>query len=150
MNPSLFYRETSRYYKKYQKRWLWVVSSQVCLLQGGRAMSEAQGDNFSMREPEPAEQKNRESGAKQSGTLPEINFSSFILSLGSSALYHFGEIPDPVSGAKQRNLDLARQTIDILVVLRDKTTGNLSDDEEQLLESLLHDLQMRYVQEREK
>ena len=114
-------------------------------------MTETQGDNFSMREPEQsAEQKNRESSAKNSGALPEINFSSFILSLGSSALYHFGEIPDPVSGAKQRNLDLARQTIDILVVLRDKTTGNLSDDEEQLLESLLHDLQMRYVQEREK
>jgi hypothetical protein len=114
-------------------------------------MSEAQGDNFTMREPEQtAEQQNRESGAKQSGALPEINFSSFILSLGSSALYHFGEIPDPVSGAKQRNIGLARQTIDILVVLRDKTTGNLSDDEEQLLESLLHDLQMRYVQERDK
>ena len=94
--------------------------------------------------------KNRSQAAKQSGTLPEINFSSFILSLGSSALYHFGEIPDPVSGAKQRNLDLARQTIDILVVLRDKTTGNLNDDEAKLLESLLHDLQMRYVQERKK
>ena len=114
-------------------------------------MSEAQGDNFTMRDPEQsAEQQNKESGAKQPGALPEINFSSFILSLGSSALYHFGEIPDPVSGAKQRNLDLARQTIDILVVLRDKTTGNLSDEEAQLLESLLHDLQMRYVQERDK
>jgi len=114
-------------------------------------MTEAQGDNFTMRDPEQsAEQKNRGSGAKQSGALPEINFSSFILSLGSSALYHFGEIPDPVSGAKQRNIGLARQTIDILVVLRDKTTGNLSDDEARLLESLLHDLQMRYVQERDK
>ena len=112
-------------------------------------MSEAKGDNFVMREPEQSsEQYNGESSTKQSGALPEINFSSFILSLGSSALFHFGEIPDPVSGAKQRNLDLARQTIDILVVLRDKTTGNLSEDEASLIESLLHDLQMRYVQER--
>ena len=110
-------------------------------------MTEAQGDNFTMRDPE---QHSREASSKPAGTLPEINFSSFILSLGSSALYHFGEIPDPVSGAKQRNLDLARQTIDILVVLRDKTTGNLSEDESRLLESLLHDLQMRYVQERKK
>ena len=110
-------------------------------------MTEAKGDNFTMREPE---HQNQDSSAKQPGGPPEINFSSFILSLGSSALYHFGEIPDPVSGAKQRNLDLARQTIDILVVLRDKTTGNLGDDEARLLESLLHDLQMRYVQEREK
>jgi hypothetical protein len=113
-------------------------------------MTEAQGDNFIMREPEQPEGKqNKDSGVKPSGGLPEINFSSFVLSLGSSALYHFGEIPDPVSGAKQRNLDLARQTIDILVVLRDKTTGNLSDDESKLLESLLHDLQMRYVQEKD-
>lgn len=110
-------------------------------------MTEAQGDNFTMWD---SEQQNREASSKPAGTLPEINFSSFILSLGSSALYHFGEIPDPVSGARQRNLDLARQTIDILVVLRDKTTGNLSDDEARLLESLLHDLQMRYVQERKK
>ena len=110
-------------------------------------MTEAQGDNFTMRD---AEQQNREASSKPAGTLPEINFSSFILSLGSSALYHFGEIPDPVSGTKQRNLELARQTIDILVVLRDKTTGNLSEDEARLLESLLHDLQMRYVQERKK
>jgi len=114
-------------------------------------MSETQGDNFTMRESgQSAEQQKSESSGKQSGTLPEINFSSFILSLGSSALYHFGDIPDPVSGTKQRNLDMARQTIDILVVLRDKTTGNLSDDEAKLLESLLHDLQMRYVQERGK
>jgi hypothetical protein len=112
-------------------------------------MSEARGDNFIMREPEqePGQQR-RPSGSHSAVPLPEINFSSFILSLGSSALFHFGEIPDPVSGAKQRNLDLARQTIDILVVLRDKTTGNLSEDESRLLESLLHDLQMRYVQER--
>jgi hypothetical protein len=110
-------------------------------------MTETQGNNFTMRDPE---QHSRETSSKSAGTLPEISFSSFILSLGSSALYHFGEIPDPVSGAKQRNLDLARQTIDILVVLRDKTTGNLSEDEARLLESLLHDLQMRYVQERKK
>ncbi len=114
-------------------------------------MSEARGDNFVMREPEQhAAEQGRSPGARQSAPQPEVNFSSFILSLGSSALFHFGEIPDPVSGAKQCNLDLARQTIDILVVLRDKTTGNLSEDESRLLESLLHDLQMRYVQERKK
>jgi ABC-type lipoprotein export system ATPase subunit len=114
-------------------------------------MSEARGDNFVMREPEQqAAEQARGTGAKQPAAQPEVNFSSFILSLGSSALFHFGEIPDPVSGAQQRNLDLARQTIDILVVLRDKTTGNLSEEESRLLESLLHDLQMRYVQERKK
>jgi len=110
-------------------------------------MAETQGDNFIMQEPE---QQKQETGTKESGMGPEINFSSFILSLGSSALFHFGEIPDPATGKKQFNLDLARQTIDVLVVLRDKTTGNLSEDEDRLLESLLHDLQMRFVQYRDK
>jgi hypothetical protein len=113
-------------------------------------MPEAQGDTFVMRDAEQSEDAGRTADAPPGAPLPEVNFSSFILSLGSSALFHFGEIPDPVSGAKQRNLDLARQTIDILVILRDKTTGNLTEDESRLLESLLHDLQMRYVQERGK
>ena len=64
-------------------------------------MAETQGDNFVMHEPE---QQKQEEESKQSGSLPEINFSSFILSLGSSALFHFGEIPDPATGKKQRNL----------------------------------------------
>jgi len=82
--------------------------------------------------------------------LPEINFPSFILSLSSSALIHFGDIPDPVSGTKARNLPMAKQTIDILGVLKEKTQGNLTNDEEQLLDSLLHDLRIKYVEERKK
>ena len=114
-------------------------------------MPETKGENFVMRDPvQQPEEQSRTASSQQEAGLPQINFSSFILSLGSSAIFHFGEIPDPVSGKKQRNLDLARQTIDILVILRDKTAGNLSVDESRLLESLLHDLQMRYVQERAK
>ncbi len=82
--------------------------------------------------------------------LPEINFPSFILSLSSSALLHFGDIPDPVSGTKERNLPMAKQTIDILGVLKEKTQGNLTDDEEQLLDNLLHDLRIKYVEESKK
>ena len=79
--------------------------------------------------------------------LPQVDFASFVLTLSSSALLHFGEFPDPVSGRRERNLDMAKQTIDILGVLRDKTRGNLSTDEEQLMESLLHDLRIKYVEE---
>ena len=79
--------------------------------------------------------------------LPEVDFASFVLTLSSSALFHFGEFPDPVSGKRERNLDMAKQTIDILGVLRDKTRGNLSNDEAQLMESLLHDLRIKYVEE---
>ena len=83
-------------------------------------------------------------------TLPEVDFASFVLSLSSSALLHFGDFPDPVSGKRERNLVMAKQTIDILGVLREKTRGNLSKDEEQLMDSLLHDLRIKYVEESKK
>ena len=79
--------------------------------------------------------------------LPDVNFSSFILSLSSSALFHFGAIPDPVTKKTQRNLDLAKQTIDILGMLEEKTANNLSTEESSLLSNLLCDLRMRYVEE---
>lgn len=93
----------------------------------------------------------KEEGQKQEPVkLPEINFPSFILSLSSSALLHFGDIPDPISGTKARNLPMAKQTIDILGILKEKTQGNLSNDEEQLMDNLLHDLRIKYVEESKK
>ena len=88
-----------------------------------------------------------QSAKSDSIPLPEINFSSFILSISSSVLFHFGDIPDPVSGKQERNLPMAKQTIDILGILKEKTKGNLAKDEEQLLDHLLHDLRLKYVQE---
>jgi len=82
--------------------------------------------------------------------LPEINFASFIISLSSSALFHLGDIPDPGTNQMQRDLPLAKQTIDILGLLKEKTVGNLERDETQLLENLLYDLRMRYVAELKK
>jgi hypothetical protein len=79
--------------------------------------------------------------------LPIITFSSFVLSLSSSALFHFGEIPDPLTNKKQKNIELAKQTIDILGLLEKKTVNNLEKDEAVLLENLLYDLRMRYVNE---
>jgi len=79
--------------------------------------------------------------------LPEISFSTFIISLSSSVLFHMGEIPDPITNMTQRNLPLAKQTIDILAILKQKTVGNLTNDEAQLLENLLYDLRIRYVEE---
>jgi len=70
-----------------------------------------------------------------------INFSSFIVSLASSAMVNLGEIADPVTQERKTNLGLARQTID-------KTRGNLDDEEKKLLESVLYDLRMRFVQHR--
>jgi hypothetical protein len=77
--------------------------------------------------------------------LPEVNFSSFLLSLSSSILLHLGEIADPQSGEKKKDLALAKQTIDIITLLKDKTKGNLTEEEKNLLEHLLYDLRMRFV-----
>lgn len=79
--------------------------------------------------------------------LPEVSFPTFIFSLSSSALLHFGEIPDPTTGQKNKNLSMAKHTIDILGMLEEKTKGNLSDDEAQLLKNILYDLRMRYIKE---
>ena len=81
-------------------------------------------------------------------SLPEINFSNFILSLSTSALLNLGEIPDPISKEKKEDLDMAKQTIDILGVIQEKTKGNLTKEEDSLMENLLYDLRMRYVKKK--
>jgi hypothetical protein len=91
------------------------------------------------------EEKTQEAGTEQS--FPELNFATFVFSLGTSAMYHFGDFPDPVTKKAERNLEAAKQTIDILAILKEKTRGNLNDDEDRLLESLLYELRMRYVRE---
>lgn len=81
--------------------------------------------------------------------LPEINFSTFIFSLNASALVNLGAIENPATGKKEKNLPLAKQTIDILGMLEEKTGGNLSSDEENLLKNILYDLRLSYVKEKQ-
>ncbi len=78
--------------------------------------------------------------------LPKVDMNTFILSLSSSVLVYLGEVPDPTTGKITQNLEMARQTIDILGLLEEKTKGNLTEDEERLLKSVLFDLRMKYVQ----
>jgi hypothetical protein len=78
---------------------------------------------------------------------PEITFTSFLISLGSSAFIHLGDIPDPATGEVKKDVPLAKQTIDLLGLLRDKTRNNLLEEEEKLFEHLLYDLRMRYIKE---
>ena len=77
---------------------------------------------------------------------PGIDFSTFMISLGSSALVHLGDAADPTSGEKARpDLPMAQQSIDLLALLQEKTRGNLTADEARFLETLLYDLRMRYL-----
>ena len=76
-----------------------------------------------------------------------ISFAAFVLSLAHTAAVHFGDIPDPVSGQKSEvNLPAAQQMIDILALLEEKTRGNLGAEERQLLEQLVYELRLRYVE----
>jgi hypothetical protein len=77
--------------------------------------------------------------------LPQIDFSTFVMSLASSVLLHLGELSDPEAASAGRDLSLAKQTIDILGMLDEKTRGNLSQDEARLIEHLLYDLRLKYV-----
>ncbi len=78
--------------------------------------------------------------------LPEINFSTFVISLSTQALMHLGEIPNPLSGKEEHDVPVAKQMIDILGMLQDKTRGNLNDGEAKLIEDILFDLRMKYVE----
>ena len=75
----------------------------------------------------------------------QIDFSTFIMSLTSSAFYHLGDIADPETGKTETNLPAVHQTIDMLTMLREKTKGNLNEEENKLLEQLIYELQMKYV-----
>lgn len=76
----------------------------------------------------------------------EASFSTLILSIGSSAAIALGLAPNPATGKTEKNLDLARFNIDLLQVLSEKTKNNLVKEEEQFLERMLTDLQLKFVQ----
>jgi hypothetical protein len=103
--------------------------------------------------PEPAksEEKNQKSeqptsAAAEGRPLPPVDFTTFVLSLGQSAVLHLGEAEHPGSGKVEKDLPMAKHTIDLLSMLQDKTKGNLTAHEEKLLESVLYDLRLRYVE----
>lgn len=77
--------------------------------------------------------------------MPEVTFSTFIISLASSALVQLGEVPNPETGATGTDPCMARHSIDILEMLRQKTLNNLDQQESRLLESILYELRMKYV-----
>lgn len=101
------------------------------------------------QEEETTEPREMESAAEsqEQPQLPEINFPTFVASLNASTLLHLGAIEDPSSGQKVKNLPMAKQTIDILSMLEEKTVGNLAKEEENLLKNILYDLRLMYVKE---
>jgi hypothetical protein len=87
----------------------------------------------------------KSAGSETSHELPQLDFSTFVLSIIGTAYVHMGDSPDP-DGQPDRDLSLARQDIDLLGLLQEKTKGNLTGPEERLLDQALFDLRMRFLE----
>ena len=96
----------------------------------------------------PDEGKKNETNASRGAgrELPQIDFSTFVLSLATSVQVHLGSIPNPSTGKAEKDLPSAKQTIDIIGMMKEKTKGNVTPDEERLIDYILYDLRMVYVE----
>ncbi|WP_342375045.1 DUF1844 domain-containing protein [Myxococcus stipitatus] len=97
-------------------------------------VDEKRGETFVMR------------GEARSASEEAISFSTFIVGLGTAVLIYLGDAPNPETGQTSKDLPLARQNLELLSMLREKTRGNLSVDEEKLFDGLLADMRLRFVE----
>ena len=116
----------------------------------GFVIKDSRSSQLSKEEAENQDSQESSNPARtETGQQPQqpfqIDFSTFIMSLTSSAFYHLGDIADPETGKTETNLPAVHQTIDMLTMLREKTKGNLNEEENKLLEQLIYELQMKYV-----
>ena len=107
----------------------------------GEPRQDAPEESASVKMPDPEASRKSEQEA-----LPEINFSAFVISLSTQALMNLGEIPNPITSKVEVDVPVAKQMIDILAMLKDKTRGNLNASEDRLMEDILFDLRMKYVE----
>ena len=107
--------------------------------------SQVDGDPTKSTGELPRAQASAQTSAQES-PLPEINFSTFVISLSTQALMHLGEIENPLTGKVEPDVLVAKQMIDIIGMLREKTRGNLNAGEDRLIEDILFDLRMKYVE----
>ena len=102
--------------------------------------AEAPPDSAARAEPEAG------AGQEQPGGAPSPDFGGFILSLANTTLINLGVMPDPAGGNPEIHIEGAKQMIDILGILQEKTQGNLTEEEENLLKQILSELRMRFVE----
>ena len=120
-----------------------VIKDKRSLDEKGEFREEKQDEEIEKKEE--AEKERVSTDDEQRGPLPEVNFNSLIFSLSSSALLHIGEIADHHTGEKRKYIALAKHTIDIIAMLKEKTKGNLNEEEEKFSDNILTDLRWRYV-----
>ena len=122
------------------------IEGEGFVIKDKRSSQISEDDATFQDEQETKDQEKQTDSSKEKKTEPfQVDFSTFIMSLTSSAFYHLGDMPDPSTGKKEVNLPAVQQTIDMLIMLREKTKGNLKEDEKKLLEQLVYELQVKYV-----
>ena len=122
------------------------VEGEGFVIKDKRSSQISEDDATFIDEQETKDQEKQTDSSKEKETEPfQVDFSTFIMSLTSSAFYRLGDMPDPSTGKKEVNLPAVQQTIDMLIMLREKTKGNLKEDEKKLLEQLVYELQVKYV-----
>ena len=112
----------------------------------GEAREDAPEQPAAAPNPSAEVQQGEQAHATAEEELPEINFSAFVISLSTQALMNLGEIANPMSGKVEIDVPVAKQMIDILGMLKDKTRNNLNASEDRLMEDILFDLRMKYVE----
>ena len=122
------------------------VEGEGFVIKDKRSSQISEDDATFQDQQETNDQEKQTDSSKEKETEPfQVDFSTFIMSLTSSAFYHLGDMPAPSTGKKEVNLPAVQQTIDMLIMLREKTKGNLKEDEKKLLEQLVYELQVKYV-----
>ena len=122
------------------------VEGEGFVIKDKRSSQISEDDATFQDQQETNDQEKQTDSSKEKETAPfQVDFSTFIMSLTSSAFYHLGDMPDPSTGKKEVNLPAVQQTIDMLIMLREKTKGNLKEDEKKLLEQLVYEIQVNYV-----
>ncbi len=105
----------------------------------------AQLEEASAQDPGPAQAQDKEPSKASSAPPLPPDFASFVVSLSHAALYHLGQVPDPNSGETTTDMGMARHTIDTIAMLQEKTKGNLSTEEKQLIDNVLTELRLAFV-----
>ena len=125
-----------------------VVKDKRIFAEGNEAVEKEAPPPAAEEQPQGKESAHSE-GVEDDFNYPPINFTNFVLSLSTSALFHFGDFPDTAGDGKtQKNLPAAKQTIDILDMLNEKAKGNLNEQENNLIRGVLYELKLRYVKEK--
>jgi hypothetical protein len=124
-----------------------VIKDKRVLAEGNESVEKETVSPAAEEKPEIKENVAGQQSPDENFNYPPINFTNFILSLHTSALFHFGDIPDPASGKTQKDFSAVKQTIDMLDMINEKTKGNLNEQENNLMQGVLYELKMRYVKE---